>query len=214
MSITQKVFAWLPDSARQSLRRRRYARQIVRGTFRTHEPEYDRLSEWVFDGDWCLDVGANVGHYTLRLSELVGSGRVIAFEPMPATFELLATNSAGRSNITLVNAAVSNRTSLARMSTPCYDGTSLANYYKSTISDNGDVPVLCVAPDDWALPRISLIKIDAERHDEVALQGMRKIIERDRPLLIVESLHEDSLLHGLGYSVERLKGSPNVVLQP
>ena len=33
-----------------------------------------------------LDVGANVGHYTLRLSELVGEhGRVIAVEPVPET---------------------------------------------------------------------------------------------------------------------------------
>ena len=41
--------------------------------------------------DWIVDVGANVGHYTKRLSELVGpKGRVIAFEPILETFSILS----------------------------------------------------------------------------------------------------------------------------
>ena len=40
------------------------------------EPEYGCLGDWIAEGDWVVDVGANVGHYTVRLSQLVGvSGR-------------------------------------------------------------------------------------------------------------------------------------------
>src|SRR5207253_6545315 len=63
----------------------------------------------VREGDVVLDIGANIGYYTLVFAELVGdSGRVFAFEPEPANFALLSENTGlnGRANVTLVNAAV------------------------------------------------------------------------------------------------------------
>ena len=57
-----------------------HRRQMTRGRFRSPEPEWDRLGEWLRPGDTALDVGANVGHYACRMSQLVGaSGRVIAW---------------------------------------------------------------------------------------------------------------------------------------
>lgn len=48
-------------------------------------------------GDWALDIGANVGHYTKRMSDLAGpEGRVIAFEPVPDTFAVLCANAQAR----------------------------------------------------------------------------------------------------------------------
>lgn len=47
-------------------------------------------------GDVVVDVGANIGYYTLLGARLVGeSGRVYAFEPDPASFEILARNVQG-----------------------------------------------------------------------------------------------------------------------
>jgi hypothetical protein len=93
LQIMKKLASRLPERSLLALKRLHYARLIRRGTFCSDEPEYSMLEQIVSPGDWVIDVGANVGQYTLRLSELVkASGRVFAFEPIPQTFELLAAN--------------------------------------------------------------------------------------------------------------------------
>jgi len=94
------------------LRAWKYRLQVATRRFRSDEPEFRQLADWVHPGDSVLDVGANVGQYTLRLSELAGEeGRVIAFEPIIETFEILAAMArrARYRNITLFNIAVSER---------------------------------------------------------------------------------------------------------
>src|SRR5580698_10220999 len=95
MDLLKRVASRFPVGLQQELKRVKFRRDIRNGTFRTDEPEFNRLREWVRVGDWVVDIGANVGHYTLELSSLVGrTGRVFAFEPIPETFELLAAHAA------------------------------------------------------------------------------------------------------------------------
>ena len=78
--MIRSLVSVLPRSLRSSLRSLHHRRQMARGRFRSPEPEWDRLGEWLRPGDTALDVGANIGHYACRMSELVGgTGRVIAF---------------------------------------------------------------------------------------------------------------------------------------
>ena len=59
-----------------------------------------------------IDVGANIGWYTLQCAKLVGSkGQVFAFEPVSENFELLKRNVAENNykNISCVQKAVSNQ---------------------------------------------------------------------------------------------------------
>ena len=55
MHLIKRMAAKLPGDWQLSFRRRMYARQIRRNAFRTTEPEYDRLGEWIREGDWVLD---------------------------------------------------------------------------------------------------------------------------------------------------------------
>jgi len=101
------------------------------GHFETDEAEYAKLGQWVEPRDWVLDVGANVGHYSRKLSELVGrNGRVFSFQPVPQTFEILGANMAcwPVSNVTLFNVAASDVMGTMGMSIPSFD-TGLQNYY-------------------------------------------------------------------------------------
>ena len=80
---------------------------------RLFEPfETHLLRREIRPGDVVLDIGANIGYYTIQFAHLVGArGKVVAFEPDSVNFNLLEQSvKANRlSNIELVNAAISNR---------------------------------------------------------------------------------------------------------
>lgn len=209
----------LPLRMQQKLKRLHFARQLRAGRFRTSEPEYRRLDGWVTEGDWTIDVGANVGHYTLRLSKLAGpSGRVMAFEPVLETFELLTSMMAiaKARNVSLFNAAASDKTGISGVSLPKFT-TGLTNYYMANLTQSeGEFHVLTI-PIDVLMPpkRVSLIKIDVEGHELHALHGMQALLRRDLPRLIVEGRSEAvaSFLAGFGYQFMELDDSPNRVFE-
>ena len=215
--LWQRVLVRTPDPLRRALRTAQLAWQIRRGGFRTDEPEFDRLADWIAPGDWVLDVGANLGHYTARLAALVGErGRVLAFEPVPDTFEWLAANvrRAGLRNVSLFNAAACDRCGLVGMTVPAFPSGWPNPYEARVAAAPGALTVLGLAIDALAIPApVALVKIDVEGHELPALRGMRGLLERDRPTLIVEtgSPEVDAWLGALGYRGERLPGSPNRV---
>lgn len=220
MELLKRIAATLPPIWQNELKRIHFRRQIRRDSFVTHEPEYAMLSTLISAGDWVIDVGANVGHYTKRFSELVGpTGRVIAFEPVLETFALLAANLQvlPKANVTLINAALSDKTNLVGMSIPAFD-TGLRNFYQAHLSDSPDsgLQVLTLCLNSLNITnKITLIKIDAEGHEAGVLRGMHEILIRDKPTLIVETESreiEDSM-ERIGYTPERLPSSPNVLFR-
>lgn len=78
-----------------------------------YEPEVTGiLGEWIKQGDLAIDVGTNIGYYTLLFARQVGSsGRVIAFEPDPHSHDILLGNVAknGYSNVELSRYALADR---------------------------------------------------------------------------------------------------------
>jgi FkbM family methyltransferase len=211
----KKLAAQLPKRWQQELKRYYFRHQIRGGRFHTTEAEYNRLADFIALGDWVLDVGANIGHYTMRFSELVGkSGRVFAFEPIPETFELLAANVAylQERNVTLLNVAASDSVCVLGMKIPQFE-SGLENYYMAQLStDAVDLEVLCLAIDLLGLPkRISFAKIDAEGHELSVLKGMTELLRRDHPTLVIEDNSREviTFLSGFGYQTEKLKGSSN-----
>jgi FkbM family methyltransferase len=214
----KKMLSFLPLFLQFELRRWLYASQIRTDRFKTSEPEYAMLNQFVQPGDWVIDIGANVGHYTKRLSDLVGAnGRVFAFEPIPETFALLALNvqHVTFSNVTLFNAAVSDETKIVRMSIPKFS-SGLSNFYEAHISEteigNHSIFTLPLGPIHFSKP-IRLIKIDAEGHEKQVLSGLKDLMDRFHPTLILETDNETVIqsLKSEGYYARRLPGSPNVV---
>ena len=213
MSFLKRLASRLPAHWQQELKRLQYRRRIHRRTFESTEPGSRILAQLITPGDWVIDVGANVGEYTKRLSDLVGaSGRVVAVEPVPDTFALLAANVAlfEHRNVTLLNLAASDRSTLAGMEVPVFE-TGLKDYYDATITgEASDLQVMTLALDSLRLEhRVSVIKIDAEGHDPAVLSGADALLARDHPALIVETLSPAAVerLANLGYESEKLPGS-------
>lgn len=210
------IAARLPKRWQQGLKRHYFGWQLRGDRFLTNEPEYRLLSSFVRPGDWVLDIGANIGHYTAKLSQLVGKdGRVIAFEPVPDTFEILTANATrfAHQNVTLFNVAASDRCSTGVIEIPRLD-TGLDNYYMAHLSqhtDNGTI-VLCMPIDSLTFEKpVTLVKVDAEGHDLAVLRGMTSLLAQHRPTVIVEDKTAMLLefMTALGYVAHALPGSPN-----
>ena len=221
MSLFKRIIALTPDRFQEELKRVYFRRQIRNGKFVTDELEFGEIHKFVNEGDWVIDIGANVGHYTIKLSELVGTeGRVIAFEPIPVTFAHLSENTlhSKYKNITLINAAVSEKTEMVGMSIPDFN-TGLKNYYEASITSSistNDTPVLTLSIDSLQIKhKISLIKIDAEGHEPAVFSGAMTLIERNLPVIIVETVTDQirNNLQKLGYREEVLEGSHNTIFR-
>ena len=148
-----------------------------------------RFRELVRPGMVVVDVGANIGIYTLHGARLTGpGGRVFSFEPTPRTFEVLKenvlTNGFG-DRVQLFPMAVSNQNGQAPLYTQkgqC-GWNSLFRY-----EDQADEPVMVetVCLDDalQSIDRIDILKIDAEGAEPFILRGMKRIL-RDNPQLTI-----------------------------
>lgn len=157
--------------------------------FGVHEPlETELVKKEIKNGDTVLDVGANIGYYTLIFARLVGkSGRVFAFEPDPDNFALLKKNVElnGYNNVTLVQKAVA-------------DKNGILNLYKSgrrgdhRIYNSHDrrafVNVGVVKIDDFLdfyKKPVNFIKMDIQGAEGLVLRGMRNLLARNMELKIV-----------------------------
>ena len=77
----QKMYLDSSDSLRLS----------INNTYEEFETEI--VKKIIKSGDIVLDIGANIGYYTLIFAKLVGnSGKVFSFEPEPTNYELLQKN--------------------------------------------------------------------------------------------------------------------------
>lgn len=160
------------------------------------------------EGGVFLDVGAHVGHYTLRAAKT--AARVIAVEPNPAAAARLRDNLAlnDLANVTVLEAAAWDGPVQMRLDSPAgheRDGST-------RVALDGEGTITGCPLDDLltAEKRIDLVKLDVEGADLHALRGMRKTLERLKPALWIEDhsvygyYQRDELvrlLDGYGYDV-------------
>lgn len=178
----------------------------------TYEPLTRRwISALLSRGDVAYDVGANVGFFTLLASRIVGKGgAVVAFEPFPANVRALRRhvdlNRAG--NVTIVEAAVSDRAGLARFE-------PAGNPAMGGLAEGGALEVETVALDkllrERGLPKPNLLKIDVEGAEAQVLQGGIRCLEEAHPAIVL-SAHGwqrfeecGTLLASVGYEQEVVK---------
>jgi FkbM family methyltransferase len=141
------------------------------------------LPKLVREGDTVLDLGANIGYFTLLLARKVGpTGRVFAFEPDPDNFALLARNVEvnGYTNVVLENKAVGERTGTAGLFL-CADNPGDHRIYATAGEARERVTIDTVRLDDYAPlrgARVDLIKMDIQGAEAGALAGMAGLLRR------------------------------------
>jgi FkbM family methyltransferase len=179
----------MPDSALTPLKKAYYER-ILRHSDGTEEPELVVLGELVNPGDCVLDIGANIGVYTKRLSQLVDpDGKVISMEPVPGTFEVLQSNvrALKLNNVRCMNVAASDHTGLVNMEVPKYE-TGWQNIYRAhiVIDSSGAIQAISLDEAFRDLDRVDFIKCDVEGHELSVLRGAAGLIQKHRPKWLIE----------------------------
>jgi FkbM family methyltransferase len=156
--------------------------------------------------DLFVDVGANVGFFTLLGARCVGSrGSVFAFEPLDELRRELLGNVRRNqyTHVTVRGEAVSDRTGVVPYyaAQPNHLGCSSLR----RLDQASDIVAVRTVRLDEVLPRerrIRLIKIDVEGAELRVLEGMGDRLASDRPDIVVEIT--DSYLRGFGDSAEAL----------
>ncbi len=159
------------------------------------------LGYLVHEGDVVIDIGANLGYYTRTLSRLVGpSGKVYAVEPVPPIFEVLNANTRRCRNVELMNVALGRENSTITManntvSEQGYFGTGQNFVQREHTADAIEFTAIMQRGSELFSPlqRLDLIKCDIEGYESVVLREMLPIIERFRPVVLLESGGESRL---------------------
>jgi len=138
------------------------------------------LQHYVRPGMTVVDVGSNLGIYTILLSRLVGpKGRVLSFEPDPGLFALLQRNCSLNdcTNITAYNLALGSKREQLLLH------TTALNSGDNHLGDGGSRILrrsvqIEVVPLDEIEPGLKpdLVKIDVQGWELEVLKGMRQIL--------------------------------------
>ena len=150
-----------------------------------YEPDSVRvIRNFLRPGMTCIDAGAQTGFYTCLMASAVGGGGMVhAFEPMPASYELLVKN--------VEENRFGGRVRAHRLACS-NDAADIAASHVGGMYVAGQVPgcqpvsMAAARVDDVVQGSVDLIKIDVEGHEPAALDGMRRLIARSHPVIVSE----------------------------
>jgi FkbM family methyltransferase len=140
------------------------------------------------EGMVALDIGANIGLYTMQFARLVGTtGKVIAFEPNSENCRLLmlSMQKNGFNNIELLPFALSDKRGAHLFTTAIGTNGTFTDQRHDLMSRGCSVvPTLTLGSLD--IGHVDLMKLDVEGAEYMVLHGAEKLIEKCRPIITTE----------------------------
>jgi FkbM family methyltransferase len=154
------------------------------------------LKYLVRPGDYCIDIGAHLGYFTLELSRLAGNnGHVYAIEPISKFYHILGAllrkQKAG--NVTLEQYAMGAEEDWVEMGIPRVNKVKKFAYaravrYSTFLEYAESEKVRNIRGDQHfaGLPRLDFIKCDVEGLEFSVFSSFRELIARHRPVILCE----------------------------
>ena len=154
----------------------------------------------VKEGDVVVDLGANIGYFTLLAAKLVGKkGKIYAFEPEPRNYQYLIRNIRlnGYDNVVALQKAVADKPGTVKLFICPYDTghhtiqkyDGIHAYRPDFVNEKKEfVEVEQVRLDDFLRGKttmINVIKMDVEGAEMLALAGMEQLIKGNKNLIML-----------------------------
>lgn len=172
-----------------------------------YEPEVRWALSRVCQGDLVIDVGANLGAWSLPLAQKVGeSGKVLSFEMNPVVAGELQRNTELNefTQVEVITAGAWDGPGELEIEIDKENMASLVREPQKRGGQRIRVSLTSIDAEVGKLGdcRVSLIKIDAEGAEPQVLIGASRTIEKDRPILVVER-NDDAkeVLRNMGYGI-------------
>jgi FkbM family methyltransferase len=182
------------------------------------------LRNFITSGDCVVDIGANIGRYTLEFSKIVqDKGTVYCFEPntriLSINIELM--RHSRFNNIIFINQGLLDFTGVAQF----YEdkakprGAKFSTATRSRFLEGSKKDkyknLFVFKLDDFNL-NPNFIKIDVEGSELKVLKGAVNTISRSNPILLIEDNDPlvDNFLTELGYKSFKVKNSRNRLYAP
>ncbi len=164
--------------------------------------EFDMWRRLVPRGASVADIGANIGWYCAHMAAVDPEARIVAFEPVPSSYNWLCKTIARNDlkNVVTEQLAVSDRPGVMDIHVdPSIAGAASA-HPTVYIEKSSPVKVETITLDEYAARhrlKFDAIKLDVEGGELAVLQGARQVLLEQRPMLFTEMLRRHA--HAFGY---------------
>ena len=142
-------------------------------------------------GDVFIDIGANIGVYTLTAAQKIAQGKVYAFEPFEQNHNSLLSNIELNTfqNIQVEKLAIAEcKKNISLFYDEADKNLGMVSAYNASMKN--ETIIKAVALDDYAaenkINKIAIVKMDIEGNELFALQGMKNILNYHQPKLLIE----------------------------
>lgn len=180
-----------------------------------HKAELDFLESTLENGATFIDVGANIGEFTVPAAARVGTaGKVLAFEPSGEVRKRLQESllANGLSNTDVLPFALGEQEGELELFTSLdketfhgkHEGlyTAYPDSYRNVSAGSARVSRLDKIIEERKITSVDLIKIDVEGGEWSVLKGGTKTLRRFQPMLIIEL--NEMTFQNAGYSTTQL----------
>lgn len=143
-----------------------------------------------------LDVGANIGFYSIRFAKRFPEARVFAFEPMPTSHAFLQRNIAANSvggQVTCFNYGLSETNGTVEFFVSPTGGTNASMKNVANAQDAVSIVGLTLTLDQWVGNQCvvpDFIKCDVEGAELLVFRGGRATLTKHRPIVFAELLRK------------------------
>ena len=162
------------------------------------------IDKWLPKNPVIIDIGANIGSYSLYWSIEKDAKKIYAFEPLADIYEILCTNIKINNLANVIkpyNMGLSKENMMASI-----DSYNANNIGGTSFKENKNGKFVFKPLDSIKFKEnIDVIKIDVEGNEMDVLSGAMGTISKYHPLIIIESFsYKDKIaeiLHGIGYKM-------------
>lgn len=168
-------------------------------------PEYHELQfirKILSEHDVVIDVGANIGHISLLVADIVGPESLVCFEPTPISYNRLVENFQLNDwpTTNLHHAAIGATKGTVKIPDVPYPLTTNKTVEGGQSENIVDVPLLRLDDfcDSFPNRSVGLLKIDVEGYERPVFDGARRFLADRKPKLVLFESLSGSLDESIG----------------